>query len=238
MSQLSLSVGANQCIWQSTKLTESVTEHWFEPDFWRNQGKIKGHATGRGTTYFINHNHRELVLRHYRRGGLMGKLIADQYLFTGWRHSRALREADLLLHMATLGLPVPQPIAARVSRQGLFCRADIIIEKIANATDVHQLLLSTPLSQQQWQGIGQAIALMHQAQVYHHDLNIHNIMLDSSDKVWLIDFDKCQIQQGNKWKQANLARLLRSLHKEKDKHASYHFNLSHWQSLLAGYNSV
>ena len=64
----------------------------------------------------------------------------------------------------------------------------------------------------------QEIAKMHRANVNHTDLNIHNILIDDQDKVWIIDFDKCCQQSDGDWKQSNLDRLKRSFLKEKKKH--------------------
>ena len=60
-------------------------------------------------------------------------------------------------------------------------------------------------------------------------------MLDEHNKVWLIDFDKCAIHASNNWKQANVKRLLRSLHKEQDKQPTFYFNEQDWQTLMASY---
>ncbi|MFA0229768.1 lipopolysaccharide kinase InaA family protein, partial [Vibrio sp. 10N.261.45.A7] len=54
-------------------------------------------------------------------------------------------------------------------------------------------------------------------QVNHTDLNIHNILIDENNTVWIIDFDKCYQQLGNSWKQGNLDRLKRSFIKELNK---------------------
>ena len=55
----------------------------FTGQYWKTQNAITGQATGRGTTYFFQHNKNEYVLRHYRRGGLIGKVLSDQYMYTG-----------------------------------------------------------------------------------------------------------------------------------------------------------
>ncbi len=55
---------------------------------------------------------------------------------------------------------------------------------------------------------------MHNAGVNHTDLNIHNILIDDQDKVWIIDFDKCYKQEHGEWKKHNLERLKRSFKKE------------------------
>lgn len=55
---------------------------------------------------------------------------------------------------------------------------------------------------------------MHQVGVNHTDLNIHNILIDDKDRVWIIDFDKCRFETSGDWKHQNLDRLKRSFEKE------------------------
>ena len=91
------------------------TPKWFSSQYWQAQNAITGQAIGRGTTYFFEHNKNEYVLRHYRRGGLIGKMLSDQYLYTGPEQSRAWQEFTLLQHMCTLDLACPAPIAAMLN---------------------------------------------------------------------------------------------------------------------------
>lgn len=123
-----------------------------------------------------------------------------------------------------------------VSRFGISYEATILMEQIPASQEVHQRLKTAQLPQQHWQAMGRVIRKMHDLQVYHHDLNIHNILIDQDDKLWLIDFDKCGQKQGHSWKPQNLARLQRSLHKEQAKHSGYHFTSNSWESLLSGYH--
>lgn len=215
-----------------------ITPEYFSANYWQQQQKITGSSTGRGTTYFFEYQGREYVLRHYLRGGLIGKLLYDQYLFTGNNNSRSWQEFQLLQHMQQQHLPVPAPVAASIQKKGFYYSAHIIIEKIPGAKDVHQHLIQAELPEHCWQQIGQAIARLHQHQIYHHDLNIHNIMLDQQQKVWLIDFDRCQLRPGESWKQGNLSRLLRSLHKEQQRTENYHWHPQHWKFLQKGYQNL
>lgn len=222
-------------MWYNPDIFPDCSSAVFEPSYWQQHNAITGSAEGRGTTLFLHYQGHDLVLRHYRRGGLIGKWVDDSYFFTGFSRTRAWQELILLSKMKALGLPCPTPVAAGVTRVGPFYSADIISQKIANAQDTHNLLLRESLTQQIWQKIGQTISQFHNAQVYHHDLNIHNIMLDTSDKVWLIDFDKCTFKSGNNWKVDNINRLQRSLNKEQSKYSDYHFSPRNWEWLLAGY---
>ncbi len=201
--------------------------------------RLLGSSKGRGTTWFLN-TEKELgvniVLRHYYRGGLFGKFIRDRYFFQSNEKTRAMQELRLLEQLSQWHLPVPRPIAIKIKRQCCFYQADILLEKIADTQDLSQHLQTQCLTAAQYQQIGQLICQLHDHQVHHSDLNIHNILIDSQGKFWLIDFDKCQIQQGNEWKQGNLDRLLRSFNKEKNR-LQIQFEQSHWENLLKGYKN-
>jgi 3-deoxy-D-manno-octulosonic acid kinase len=215
-----------------------VHQEWFNPAYWQSQNRIVGTSKGRHTTYFFRHNQQDYVLRHYYRGGLFGKLVKDRYWFSTIENTRAYQELRLLEQLRQWDLKVPKPIAAKIELAQGFYRADIIIEKIPGATDAFQRLLAKPLSEDLWKRIGRSIQQLHQHSVYHSDLNIHNIMVDETDTVWIIDFDKCAIrkqQQNQEWKQKNLQRLRRSLEKEKGKNENFHWQEANWQWLLDGY---
>lgn len=225
----------NQIIWHDDNLLPDCNLHFFDGMWWQTQGLLTGESKGRGTTYFFRYQQNEFVLRHYLRGGLIGRLLTDQYFFTRLENTRAWQEKTLLLHMIESGLPAPVPAAARIQKMGLYYRADLITVRIPNARDIHHILLESTLSDDVWRKIGETIAQFHAHQIYHHDLNIHNIMLDESGKVWLIDFDKGCVKKGDGWKQQNLDRLLRSLEKELTLHKGYQYSQLSWQKLLEGY---
>ncbi|GAA0856179.1 3-deoxy-D-manno-octulosonic acid kinase [Aliiglaciecola litoralis] len=231
----------NQFIWVDNDLLPDLikgqTHNYFDGQYWQSKGALIGTSVGRGTTYFFQHNDRQFVLRHYRRGGMIGKLLSDQYLYTGLAKTRAEQERKLLQHLQELGLPAPIPAASRVVKNGFYYQADLITVKIPDATDIHHILLERALPDDVWQQIGTTIARFHQQQIYHHDLNIHNIMLDKNNKVWLIDFDKCSVKAGDSWKQDNLDRLLRSLRKEQQKCIDYNFQSVDWVQVIKGYKS-
>lgn len=54
-----------------------------------------GSAQGRGTTWFVQTEQLPAALRHYRRGGLFGKLIKDHYWFSQWHNTRSCEEFQL-----------------------------------------------------------------------------------------------------------------------------------------------
>lgn len=207
----------------------------FTQPWWQENGDITGSASGRGTTLFVRYDEQELILRQYLRGGLPGKVLSNQFLYLGLSSTRAWQEFFLLLDMLRFGLPVPEPVMAGITRNGFIYRNYILIKRIPGAVDLHQRLSQQPLDQAHWYQLGALVKSFHEKQVYHHDLNVRNVMLDKSDNFWLIDFDKCAIIVGEQWKAKNLARFRRSLVKEQSKTAAYHWQDSDWQHFMQGY---
>ncbi|WP_044407679.1 lipid IV(A) 3-deoxy-D-manno-octulosonic acid transferase [Thiomicrospira microaerophila] len=216
-------------------IADDIRDQAFSPDYWRTQNKIIGHSTGRNQVWFIEHNQQKMVLRHYYRGGFIGKGLKDQFFGSSAISSRAFQEFRLLNWMRTQGLPVPRACGARYQASGLFYRADILIELIPHSQDLFTHLCQQPLAIETWQAVGRTIARFHQAGIYHADLNCHNILLDSLSTIWLIDFDKCERRPPGQWQNANLARLERSLHKEQAANPTFYFSTENWRWLRDAY---
>jgi 3-deoxy-D-manno-octulosonic acid kinase len=212
--------------------------------YWQDKNAITGSAEGRGTTWFVQYeslksnqkSNQQWVLRHYYRGGLIGKIINDKYFFTGQEKTRAAQEYKLLHILQSLALPAPKPIAFRVIKNGPFYQADLLSSRIENAQDLVAVLSKGELAEEVWREVGKVIRRFHDAGIYHHDLNSHNILLDDNNKVWLIDFDRGdQRDVSSAWQKANISRLLRSFEKEKIKLPNFHWTKEHWNTLLEGY---
>ena len=209
----------------------------FAPGYWQAQQAVTGHSVGRNTVYFVRAagTETEWVLRHYYRGGLIGKLNRDWFAPVPKAQSRALAEFRLLLWMRQAELPVPAPVAARYQQRGVGYSADILLERIPQSQDLFHFLQQQALSNAQWQQLGVLVAQLHQAGVYHSDLNCHNILLDTAGQFWLIDFDKCARRKGQDWWSEPVARLQRSLQKEQGLRPSFLFTPADWQAFVAGY---
>ncbi len=228
-------------IWYDAAVVPNLNDDYFSADYWQQQDKVKGSATGRSTAWFIAEGEQGMLLRHYYRGGLVGKVNKDRFKREPIAESRAMAEFSLLLKLQELKLPVPRPIAARYEKASLWgYRADILVETIPHTKDVFKCLLERQLTEAEWQTIGQVIYQLHEQGVYHSDLNCHNLMLDAAGQGWIVDFDKCGFREPGEWQQANLNRLLRSLKKELGKaeeanHAFHWQESRDWPLLLAGY---
>jgi 3-deoxy-D-manno-octulosonic acid kinase len=212
-----------------------VTIAWFEPRYWIARDAVVGSHTGRGATLLFAHEGRRFVLRHYRRGGLAAKLSTDRYLWLGEARTRALAELTLTMRLHAAGLPVPLPVAARYEQQGLGYRADIITELLPDTQTLAVRLEAGEVGLSVWAAIGRCIRRFHDYGLDHADLNAHNILLRSEGEVFLIDFDRCERRQPGMWRDANLARLRRSLDALEDGRRERRFDDTQWQCLLAAW---
>ncbi|HEB99083.1 MAG TPA: 3-deoxy-D-manno-octulosonic acid kinase, partial [Thiotrichales bacterium] len=229
----------NRYILYDADLIASPQQLVFDASDWAARSAIIGFAEGRGTTFFVQHEGRDFVLRHYLRGGFIARVSADRYVWLGCRRTRAFREWHLLARMREMSLPVPQPAAARVIRRGLFYTADLMTVRIPEATTLSELLTREPLAEGYWIALGSLLLRFHVSGVYHADLNANNILLDRGGRFHLIDFDRGRLRRpGRRWQEANLNRLRRSLDKLARTEPEFHFREQDWQNLLTGYRSA
>lgn len=216
-------------------LSSDPDESWFNPESWQGRDAVVGQAgAGRGSVWFLDSPDGVWALRHYRRGGLVARLIEDQYLWLGEDRTRSFREWRLLAELGELGLPVPAPVAARYQRRGLWYRADLITAFIADAPSFETLFLDERLTDSVWYYAGQVVRRFHDAGVDHADLNIRNILVRADGEIFLLDFDKGRRRPAGPWAQQNLARLERSLRKICLLTGAA-FDPRGWQLLLDGY---
>jgi 3-deoxy-D-manno-octulosonic acid kinase len=216
-----------------------LTYDWFDAHFWQQQNKIVGAKKGRATAWFFKHEQLTGVLRHYWRGGLIGKLLTDQYVYVGLEHTRVYKEFSLMMHLTELGLNVPTPIAAKVTRSGFIYRGDIITEAVKGAQSLLDILVTRPLTHDELKNVATTLSEFHNRGVYHADLNINNILFDEAGKVFIIDFDRGEIRLPEiAWQQENIKRLARSFAKEQSRNEIMHWQQSDWQSLYCDYQAL
>lgn len=164
---------------------------------------------GRQAAWFVSGPFGEGVLRYYRRGGLVAKLSRDRYLWLGAVRTRSFSEFEVLRRAHAAGLATPRPLAAAYWRLGPFYRAAILVERIPGAR---------PLAQDLRDAFAEAAAMavhrMHEAGIFHADLNATNVLMDREGRAWIIDFDKGRLGPlSARDRRSNLLRLRRSLAK-------------------------
>lgn len=236
MMQEQMHEDAKGTILFDAEVSLQVGHDWFMPDYWRERAALRMQAGGRGGVAIIETPAGECVLRHYRRGGLVAALIKDRYLWTGAKRTRPFMEFRLLAEIARLGLPGPVVVAARYVRHGLFYRADLITRRIAGAQTLAESLAAGRLDAGLAAATGELVARFHRAGIWHADLNAHNVLV-TAHGLHLIDLDRGRLRaSAQRWQQANLGRLRRSLLKlgaAQAGEAAFEANI--WQPLLTGY---
>jgi tRNA A-37 threonylcarbamoyl transferase component Bud32 len=150
---------------------------------------------------------------------------------------RAFAEWRLLEHLTQRGLRVPAPVAAGYQRHGATYRCDLITQRILGTRTLSTVLAAETPADSTWRAIGSAIARLHGQGVNHADLNAHNILLDDSAIISVIDFDRATLRSPGGWTLKNLARLRRSLMKIAADLPAGRFAEANWQQLLAGYRA-
>lgn len=217
-------------------LARNCQLEWFEPQFWAARGRLLGSVRGRGAVHFVQAGDRELVVRHYRRGGLAARVYGDRYLWRDEQRTRPFAEWLLTHRLHRAGLPVPAPIAARYVRDGKVYRGDIITERLVGTVPLSAALREAALPLLTWIAIGRCIRRFHELGVCHADLNAHNVLLGDAT-AYLVDFDRCRLRADGLWRDGNLVRLRRSLEKVTYALPAERFTEADWHALLDGYRA-
>ena len=208
---MALEANTSKCrIRQQEGIDWQFLDEHFDPRFWQQKAGFQATIGGRGGSCLIELDGRKAVLRRYHRGGLVGNLLFDQYLWLGQSLSRPWREWDVLLRARAAELPVPEVLAACTCRTGLWYRAALITAFLDDTEMLTQRLQRQNLARECWYKLGLLVKQMHAAGIRHADLTSDNILLDSSDRFYLVDFDKARIiRRLGDWQWQPLNRLQR-----------------------------
>jgi tRNA A-37 threonylcarbamoyl transferase component Bud32 len=183
--------------------------------------------TGRGTVLRLSLGPMAescAVVRHYRRGGIMGPFLRDYYLGQG----RFFREVRVSEWARSHGVPTAEVLAMRSERRGLCLhRGDLITREIAQSEDLDRYLgllrekEGTRRSRRKEviRSIAFLLQGMHRVGLYHADLNLKNIVIQMTEggvNSYVIDLDRARVIRplGSRPRIRNLVRLYRSLEKQ------------------------
>jgi 3-deoxy-D-manno-octulosonic acid kinase len=206
---------------------------WFTPEHWPERNVLD---RGRGATYALRTGFGDAVLRRYRRGGAVARVLKDSYVWTGDAQTRPVREFRLLAAATAKGLPVPRPLAAEVRRRGALYSGDLLMARIDAAQTLSaRLAASDDWTSIDWRAIGTALGRIHAHGFQHADLNAHNLLLDDRHRVWVIDWDRGRQRARGDWSEQVLARLQRSLRKLFGARVDADGARMGWRSLLAAH---
>jgi len=227
----------NGAILYDKAIINQISAKSFDAQGWLHSELLTGNlrSGGRGNTFYVGQIPRQFVLRHYRRGGLLGKIVRESYLFSGAEKTRSFMEWRLLDKLAANNMNVPRPAAARYCRRGTWYTADIITVRIPGVVSLSQYIADEKRDANFWRAVGASIWKFHDSGVYHADMNAYNVQIDRDGDLWLLDFDKSCLRSAGRWQQETLERLHRSLRKILTLDPRLHFSTANWEQLLEGY---
>lgn len=209
----------------------------FSAAHWEHKPGFRYMSGGRGGSCLIDIDGEHAILRQYHRGGYIGRWLSNQYLWLGKSMTRPWREWQVLLRARQAGLPAPEPIAACIWHFGLFYHASLIIHYFDDTEMLTQRLAREVLPKQKWRDLGILIRRMHGEGIRHADLTSDNVLIDSQERFYLVDFDKARIMPRlDDWQWRPLYRFQRSVLK-RHRNSPLHFNQDDWQALMDGYQS-
>ena len=156
-----------------------------------------------------------VVIKHYRRGGLLRYFIKQRYLKLG--KTRPQIEFELLQVVRNLGINAPEPVAY-AHRGCIFYQAWLVSRAIKYPLSLALLSLKDEKkTRQAMESVIEQISLLIQNDILHVDLHPGNIVVDGAGQIFLVDFDKGQIHHGTRKKLRNryLTRWQRAVTKHR-----------------------
>lgn len=132
-----------------------------------------------------------VVIKHYRRGGIIRYLIKQRYL--KWGKTRSRMEYELLQKVRSLGINAPEPVAF-ADRGRLFYQCWLVTREIKDHQTLAQL---SHLNQEKvrivLKEVVKQVSILIKNKILHVDLHPGNVIVDNQNKVYLLDFDQARI---------------------------------------------
>jgi serine/threonine-protein kinase RIO1 len=151
---------------------------------------------GRGSTYRGSlEGHESVVIKHYHRGGVFGRLVEHSYLRFG--AVRSEHEYHVLRKVRALGIEAPEPIAFAY-RGGLIYEAWLITQEVLGAKSLAELVCESGSNAINiTELVVEPVIKMIRHGIRHVDLHPGNVLIDKEGKLFLIDFDKATMHTGS-----------------------------------------
>jgi len=174
------------------------------PEQWR--GEVLARFVGRGAPIAMQVRDQVLVIKELRHGGLLAPVTQDWFLSS----DRLRSTLELTAHLARQGTAVAEIAFLREERVlGPLRRLVMGTVLVAGSEDL-LVRLRAGRARPLMRDLGALVAGMHEAGVFHADLNLKNILV--AERLSLIDLEASACHDGvpRRLRVSNLERLLRS----------------------------
>jgi len=182
---------------------------------------------GRGVAYAIALpvTGTQAVVRHNRHGGKLARLTRDLFL----PPTRAPHELAVALRLRELGVPTPDVLMYGTSPAPFpFRRADVVTRRIVGGHDLAAFMAwKSSLDEREaaWAATRALVRTMNEVGARHHDLNVKNVLIAPSGGglvAYLLDVDRVTFgaPRSAEVAEGNVARLLRSARKWRERHGA------------------
>lgn len=210
----------------------------FNASYWQDKPGFSRIDGGRGGSVKIFIDGQVAMLRQYLRGGLISRVLTDQYLWLGKSNTRPWQEWLILKQAIAAELPVPKPLGICVIRVGFYYRATLMTDFFEETQTLAELLAHSSLPQASWLQLGRLLKQFQVKGFRHADLNANNILVDNQQQFFVIDFDRARMMDTlDDWQWKPLYRLQRSLDKI-NRTSPLHYGDDDWQALMDGYQAT
>lgn len=155
-----------------------------------------------------------VFLRKYLRGGLPRLFVRDLFIL---RPERPVRELIVTEAARAAGCPVPQVLAVAIEEALIGYRGWIVTEALEGVRPLIDVYAERDERERVtlMNTVGAAIRRLHGAGIYHVDLTGYNVLVDGSDRVLFVDFDRSfqAAPDTGRWARAGRHRFWRSMAK-------------------------
>lgn len=187
---------------------------------------------GRGIAYAVSlpGDSTGVVVRHNRHGGMLAAVTGDVFRWP----SRAPLELAISHTLRAAGVSTPEIVCYALYRAAPgFCRADVVTLEVPDSRDLSAAITS-PDADHRARALRAAARLVSRlttAGARHHDLNVKNVLLHDRPHgtadgggdldALVLDVDRVVFSSDRRAvREANLARLLRSARKWRDRYGA------------------
>lgn len=176
---------------------------------------------GRGEVFGVTLGSRRAVVRHARRGGLLGPLLGDRYR----GRPRFAREMKICRDLQADGISTPDVLAGVMYQTGAVHRADTATARV-DGRDLAEIFFGNdpPSGAERTailQEVGELVGKLYRVGFVHPDLQLKNILIETAGgprlKAWLLDVDTVRRMSGPGTRLQNLRRFYRSWDKWNEK---------------------